>query len=70
MLPCKDKLTAIQMDIGRVWDPRYHYHLDLTNTVPIRANPPRLHPEGEAWLDIHLDKLMAKGVIGPILPGE
>ena len=58
------------MDIGRVWDPKYHYHLDLTNAVPIRAKPPRLHPEEEAWLDVHLDKLVAKGVIGPILPGE
>ena len=58
------------MDIGRVWDPKYHYHLDLTNAVPIRAKPPRLRPEEEAWLDVHLDELVAKGVIGPILPGE
>ena len=28
------------------------------------------HPEEEAWLDVHLDKLVAKGVIGLILPGE
>ena len=61
---------AIQMDIGRVWDPKYHYHLDLTNAVPIWAKPPRLCPEEEAWLDVHLDELVAKGVIGPILPGE
>ena len=58
------------MDIGRVWDPKYHYHLDLTNTVPIPAKPPHLNPEEEAWLDVHLDKLVAKGVICPILPGE
>ena len=64
------KLAAIQMDIGRVGDPKYHYHLDLTNAVPIRVKPPRLHPEEEAWLDVHLDELVAKGVIGPILPGE
>ena len=44
--------------------------LDLTNAMPIRAKLPRLHPEEEAWLDVHLDKLVAKGVIGPILPGE
>ena len=29
-----------------------------------------LHPEEEAWLDVHLDELVAKEVIGPILPGE
>ena len=38
--------------------------------MPIRAKPPYLHPEEEAWLGIHLDELVAKGVIGPILPGE
>ena len=58
------------MDIGRVWDPKYHYRLDLTNAVPIRAKPPCLRPEEEAWLDVHLDELVAKGVIGLILPGE
>ena len=61
---------AVQTDIGRVWDPKYHYCLDLTNIVPIRAKPPHLFPEQEAWLDIHLDELVAKGVIRPILPGE
>ena len=39
-----------------------------------RAHPgeaaPCLRPEEEAWLDVHLDELVAKGVIGPILPGE
>ena len=70
LLPWEDKLVAIQMDIGRVLDPKYHYCLDLTNAVPIWAKPPRLWPEEEAWLDVHLDKLVAKGVIGPILPGE
>ena len=38
--------------------------------MPIRVKPPHLHPEEEAWLDVDLDKLVAKGVIGPILPGE
>ena len=63
---CKDKLSAVQMDIRWVWDPKYHYYLDLTNTVPIQEKLPSLHPEEEAWLDVHLDKLVAKGVIGPI----
>ena len=58
------------MDIGWVWDPKYHYHLDLTKTVPIWVKAPHLCPEEEAWLDIHLDELVAKGVIRPILPGE
>ena len=70
MLPWEDKLAAIQTDIGRVWDPKYHYYLDLTNAVPIWAKPPRLHPEEEAWLNEHLDELVAKGVIGPIFPRE
>ena len=70
LLPCEDKLAAVQTDIGQVWDPKYHYHLDLTSTVPVWAKLPHLHPEEEAWLDIHLDKLVAKGVIGPILPEE
>ena len=70
LLPWEDQLAAVQTDIRRVWDPKYHYRLDLTNAVPIRAKLPRLHPEEEAWLDVHLDKLVVKGVIGPILPGE
>ena len=70
LLPCEDKLAAIQTDIGQVWDPKYHYHLDLTNTVPIWAKLPCLCPKEEAWLDVHLDKLVTKGVLGPILPGE
>ena len=48
LLPWEDKLVAIQMDIGQVWDPKYHYHLDLTNAVPIWVEPPYLHPEEEA----------------------
>ena len=48
LLPWEDKLAAIQMDIGRVWDPKYQYCLDITNAVPIRAKPPHLHPEEEA----------------------
>ena len=39
---------AIQTDIGRVWYPKYHYHLNLTNTVPIWVKPPHLFPEEES----------------------
>ena len=35
--------------------------------MPIWVKLPHLHPEEEAWLYVHLDKLVAKGVIGPIL---
>ena len=69
LLPCEDKLSAVQMDIGQVWDPKYNCYLDRTNTVPIQAKLPHLHPKNEAWLDIHLDEPVAKGVIGPIPPG-
>ena len=69
-MPWEDKFAAVQTDIGQVWDPKYHYHLDPTNTMPIQAKLPHLHPEGEAWLDVHLGKLVTKGVIGPILPRE
>ena len=41
LIPWEEKLAAIQMDIGWVWDPKYHYCLDLTNAVPIWAKPPR-----------------------------
>ena len=34
------------MDIGRVWDPKYHNYLDLTNAVPIQAKPPPPLPRG------------------------
>ena len=36
---------------------------------PSRQSPPPPRPEEEAWLDVHLDELVAKGVIGPIFPG-
>ena len=61
---------AVQTDIRRVWVPKYHYHLELTNAVPIQVKLTHLCPEEEAWLDVHLDELVAKGVIGPIFPGE
>ena len=42
----KTSLQPSRLDIGRVWDPKYHYRLDLTNAVPIRVKPPRLPPRG------------------------
>ncbi len=44
--------------------------MKLNNTIPIRAKRMRLRPAEEAWLDVHLDELLAKGVICPILPHE
>lgn len=70
LIPCEANLAAKQTDIGKVSDPKYRYKLTLKNAVPIRAKPMRLRPEEEAWLDVHLDELLAKGVIGPILPHE
>ena len=60
----------VQMDIMWVWDLKYHYYLDLTNAVSIWAKPPRLWPEEEAWMDIHLEKLVAKEIIDSIVLGE
>ena len=70
LIPCEARLAAKQTDIGAVLDPKYHYTLRLRNEAPIRAKPMRLRPEEEAWLDVHLDELLAKGVIGPTLPHE
>ena len=70
LLLCEDKLSDVQIEISWVWDLKYHYCLDLTSAVPIWAKPLCLHPKEEALLDVHLDKLVAKGVIGPIWPGE
>ena len=70
LLPCEDKLAAVQIDLRWVWDPKFYYYLNLTNKVPIRVELPHLCPNKEAWLDIHLDELVAKGVIGTILLGK
>ena len=48
----------------------YHYYKDLTNIVLIQAKLPHLWPEEEAWMDMYLDKVVAKGVIGVVLLGE
>lgn len=70
LIPCELRLAAKQTDIGKVRDPRYHYQLRLNNATPVKAKPMRFRPKEEAWLDVHLDELLAKGVIGPILPHE
>ena len=57
------------MDIEWVWERKQHCHLDSTNAVPMRAKLLYLWPEGEAWPDVHLDELVDKRVIGPILLG-
>ena len=54
-------MAAVQTDIGRVEDPKYHYKLRLRNEAPIRSKPIMLRPEEEAWLDARLDELLAKG---------
>ena len=38
----EDKLVVVQIDIGQVWDLKYHYHLDFTNTVPTQVKLPHL----------------------------
>ena len=69
-MPCEKNLAARQTDIGKVVDEKYHYKLRLNNAIPIKAKPMKLRPKEEAWLDVHLDELLAKGVIAPILPHE
>ena len=51
LVPCEDKLMVVQIDIRWVWDPKYHYCLDLTNIVPIQAKPTHLQPKEAAYLD-------------------
>ena len=45
LLPYEDKLVAVQMDIEWVWDPKYHYFLELTNILSIWVKPFHLNPE-------------------------
>ena len=51
-------------------DSCYHYHLKLRNEFSIKERLMCLCPEEEAWLDVHFDELVSKGVIGPILPDQ
>ena len=53
-----------------MYDPKYHYQVKLQDATPIKAKPLRLRPEEEVWLDVHLDELTVKGVIGPISPDK
>lgn len=70
LLSQESYLAARQTDIGYVRDPKFHYKLELTNQTPITAKPVRMRPQEEAWLDAHLDELVAKGVIGKLEPHE
>ena len=63
-------MAVKQTDIGYVKDPVYHYRLDLKDDRPIQSKLRRFRPEEEEWLGTHLDDLVAKGVITPILPHE
>ena len=63
-------MAVKQTDIGYVKDPTYHYRLDLKDDRPIQSKLRHFHPEEEEWLGNHLDDLVAKGVITPILPHE
>ena len=45
LVPFKDKPSVVQMDMGQVWDPKNHYFLDLTNTLPIWAESPCFQPK-------------------------
>ena len=57
------------MDIEQECDHKYYHHLDLINAVPTQAKLLYLKLKERAWLDIHLDELLTKGFIGPILLG-
>ena len=70
ILPYEDFMAVKQTDIGYVKNPTYHYHLDLKDNRPIRSKLCRFRPDEEEWLGNHLDDLVAKGVITPILPHE
>ena len=63
-------MAVKQTDTGYVKDPAYHYRLDLKDDRPIQSKLRRFRPEEEEWLGNHLDDLVAKGVITPILPHE
>ena len=63
-------MAVKQTDIGCVENPAYHYHLDLKDDRPIQSKLCSFRPNEEEWLDNHLDGLVAKGVIAPILQHE
>ena len=57
-----------QSDIKYVKDPAYHYWLNLKDERPTQSKLQWLYLDKEEWLSNHLYKLVAKGVITPILP--
>ena len=63
-------MAVKQTDIGYVKDPPYHYHLNLKDDRPIQSKLCHFRPDKEEWLGNHLDNLVAKGVIIPMLPHE
>ena len=63
-------MAVKQTNIGYMKDPTYHYHLDLKDDRPIQSKLCRFCPEEKEWLGNHLDDLVAKGAITPILPHE
>ena len=60
-------MAVKQTNIGYVKDPAYHYCLDLKDDRPIQSKLCRFHPDEEEWLGNHIDDLVAKGVVTPIL---
>lgn len=56
--------------IARISDPKYYYTLILTDDVPITATLLFLKLQKEAWIDVHLEELITKGVDRLIFPHE
>ena len=65
---------------GQVCSRPDRHRVGLEPEVPLPSGPHQccaylgkavyLRPVEEAWLDVHLNELVAKGIIGPILPRE
>ena len=68
LLPYEDFMAVKQTNIGYMKDPTYHYHVDLKDDRPTQSKLCRFHPDEKDWFGNHLDDLVAKGVINPILP--
>ena len=67
-MPYEDFMTVKQTNIGHMEDPGNHYHLDLKDDRLIQSKLCHFCADKEEWLGNHLDDLVAKGVITPILP--
>ena len=68
LLPYEDFMAVKQTNIGYMKDPTYHYCLNLKDDRPMQSKLCHLCPDKEEWLGNHLDDLVAKGIITPILP--